>query len=167
MRSACSADVWTGPIERRWVVRERPDDAARRPRFLDRVREALRRSHYSRRTEKAYVGWIRRYVVFHGRRHPREMGENEVTRFLTALAVDGKVSASTQDQALAALLFLYGDVLGLQLPWLDNLVRARRPGRLPVVLSRIEVRAVLAHLSGTPRLITAPASDSSSARGFG
>ena len=82
MRSACSADVWTGPIERRWVVRERPDDAARRPRLLDRVREALRRSHYSRRTEKAYVGWIRRYVVFHGRRHPREMGENEVTVFV-------------------------------------------------------------------------------------
>jgi len=82
MRSACSADVWTVPIERRWVVRERPDDAARRPRLLDRVREALRRSHYSRRTEKAYVGWIRRYVVFHGRRHPREMGENEVTVFV-------------------------------------------------------------------------------------
>src|SRR5882724_12141915 len=123
------------------------------PRLLDRVRAALRTRHCSLRTEKAYVGWIRRYIFFHGRRHPREMGENEVTGFLTALAVDGKVSVSTQNQALAALLFLYGDVLGLQLPWLANLVRARRPGRLLVVLSRIEVRAVLAHLSGTPRLI--------------
>ena len=85
--------------------------------------------------------------------HPREMGADEVTRFLTALAVDGKVSASTQNQALAALLFLYGDVLGLRLPWLDDLVRARRPGRLPAVLSRVEVGAVLACLHGTPRLM--------------
>jgi len=93
VRCASSAEAWTGPIESRWLVRERPEDAARRPRLLDRVHEALRTRHYSRRTEKAYVGWIRRYIVFHGRRHPREMGENEVTRFLTALAVDGKVSA--------------------------------------------------------------------------
>jgi integron integrase len=109
--------------------------------------------HYSRRTEKAYVGWIRRYIVFHGKRHPREMGPEEVTRFLTSLAVDAKVSASTQNQALAALLFLYGEVLGFRLPWLDELVRARRPPRLPVVLSRAEVRAVLTCLHGPPRLL--------------
>jgi hypothetical protein len=110
MRCASPAVALTGSIEWRWLARERPDDAARRPRLLDQVREALRTRHYSRRTEKAYVRWIRRYIVFHGRRHPREMGADEVTRFLTALAVDAKVSASTQNQALAALLFLYGEV---------------------------------------------------------
>ncbi len=121
--------------------------------LLDVVRDALRTRHYSRRTEKAYVGWIRRYIVFHGKRHPREMGSAEVTRFLTALAVDAKVSASTQNQALAALLFLYREIVGVELPWLDELVRARRPRRLPVVLSRDEVRAVIAELSGTPKLM--------------
>jgi integron integrase len=117
------------------------------------VREALRVRHYSRRTEKACVGWIRRYVLFHDKRHPREMGADEVTRFLTSLAVDVRVSASTQNQALAALLFLYGEVLDVRLPWLDDLVRASRPPRLPVVLSRAEVRAVLGRLHGPPRLI--------------
>jgi len=124
-----------------------------RPRLLDRVRLAIRTRHYSRRTEKAYLYWIKRYIFFHGKRHPAEMGGAEVTRFLTALAVDDRVAASTQNQALSALLFLYRDVLALDLPWLDSVVRARRPERLPVVLSRAEVRALLQRLDGVPRLM--------------
>jgi integrase len=124
-----------------------------RPRLLDRVREAIRTRHYSRRTEKAYVDWINRYIFFHGKRHPMEMGAGEVTTFLTALAVQGKVAASTQNQALSALLFLYRAVLGVQLPWLDGLVRARPPQHLPVVLTREEVRTVLSRLDGVPRLM--------------
>jgi integron integrase len=100
------------------------------------------------RTEEAYLGWIRRYILFHGKRHPAELGAPEVTRFLSNLAVDGRVAASTQNQALSALLFLYKHVLGVDLPWLDDLVRAKRPARLPVVLSRDEVAAVLSHLAG-------------------
>jgi integron integrase len=126
----------SGQVDPLWLVCERPEDGARRPRLLDGVREALRTRHYSARTEKAYVGWVRRFVLFHGKRHPREMGAEDVTRFLTSLAVDRKVTASTQNQALGALLFLYREVLGVELPWLDDLVRARRPQRLPVVLSR-------------------------------
>jgi integron integrase len=125
----------------------------RPPRLLDQVRAAIRARHYSRRTEDAYVAWIRRYIVFHGRRHPAGMAAAEVTRFLTWLAVDRKVASSTQNQALSALLFLYRDVLGHDLPWLDEVVRARRPDRLPVVLTRDEVRAVLARLEGPPRLM--------------
>ena len=101
------------------------------PRLLDRVRAAVRMRHYSRKTEKTYVGWIRRFILFHGRRHPRELGAPEVTRYLSALATTGQVAASTQNQALSALLFLYRDVLGVDLPWLDEIVRARRPVRLP------------------------------------
>jgi integron integrase len=101
----------------------------------------------------AYVAWIRRYILFHGKRHPAEMGAPEMTRFLTALVVDQRVSASTQNQALSALLFLYRDVLELDVPWLDGVVRARRPQRLPVVLTRAEVRAVLERLTGAPRLM--------------
>jgi integron integrase len=137
----------------RWLVRERAGVPARVPTLIDVARDALRTRHYSRRTEKAYVGWIRRYVSFHGKRHPREMGAPEVTRFLTALAVEAKVTASTQNQALGALLFLYRNVLGVELPWLDELVRARRPRRLPIVLSRDEVGAVIAQLRGTPKLM--------------
>jgi integron integrase len=122
-------------------------------RLLDRVRDAIRTRHYSRRTERAYLGWIRRYILFHGKRHPAEMGADEVSRFLSALAVERSVSASTQNQALAALLFLYNAVLGVELPWLTELVRAEMPKRLPVVLSRDEVRAVLLALRGTPRLM--------------
>src|SRR5881394_3587982 len=117
-----------------------------KPKLLDQVRELLRVRHYSVRTEKAYIGWIRRYILFHGKRHPRELGAAEATRFLTALAVDAKVSASTQNQALAALLFPYREVVRVELPWLDDLVRARRPRRLPSVLSRDEVDAVIARL---------------------
>ncbi len=123
------------------------------PRLLDRVRGAIRARHYSRRTEKAYVGWIRRYVLFHGKRHPSEMGAPEITSFLTDLAVRGKVSASTQNQALSAILFLYRDVLGAEVAWMDEIVRAKRPVRLPVVLTREEVAATLGQLSGTTWLM--------------
>lgn len=134
-------------------VREAPPPVAGKPRFLDSVRSALRTRHYSRRTEEAYVAWIRRYIVFHGKRHPADMSAVEITRFLTWLAVDRNVAASTQNQALGALLFLYRAVLLVDVPWLDDLVRARRPERLPVVLTRDEVRQVLAGLDGAPRLM--------------
>ncbi|MBI4610133.1 MAG: integron integrase [Candidatus Rokubacteria bacterium] len=136
-----------------YVFHETAPPGPPKPRLLDRVRQALRTRHYSRRTEEAYVAWIRRYILFHGKRHPGEMGAPEITRFLTALAVDRKVAASTQNQALGALLFLYRDVLDLDVPWLDGLVRAKRPQRLPVVLTRDEVRAVLQRLNGAPRLM--------------
>lgn len=113
----------------------------------------MRLRHYSRRTERAYVQWIRRFILFHDKRHPAEMGRDEVTQFLSALAVDRKVSASTQNQALAALLLLYGQVLAVELPWLDAIVRAARPERLPAVLSCDEVRAILHRLHGTHRLM--------------
>jgi integron integrase len=135
------------------AVREAGPAGAPRPRLLDRVRGAVRTRHYSRRTEKAYVHWIKRYIFFHGKRHPAEMGAAEVTRFLTSLAVDGKVAASTQNQALSALLFLDREVLGQDLPWLDGVVGAKGPQRLPVVLTRAEVRAILQHLQGTPWLM--------------
>lgn len=105
------------------------------PRLLDRVRDAIRLRHYSRRTEQAYLSWIRRFIVFRGKRHPGDLGEQEVTRWLSHLAQQG-VSASTQNQALSAVLFLYNIVLGRRLPWMDGIVRAHRPARLPVVLSR-------------------------------
>src|SRR3989442_10844810 len=143
----------TGPVGGGCLAREDAGEAPRAPKLIDVVRDTLRATHYSRRTERAYIGWIRRYILFHGKRHPREMGPAEVTRFLTALAVDAKVSASTQNQALAALLFLYREIVGIELPWLDELVRARRPRRLPVVLSRDEVGAVIAELPGTPKLM--------------
>jgi len=123
------------------------------PRLLDRVRDAVRRRHYSRRTEEAYLSWIRRFILFHGKRHPAQMGVDEITRFLTALAVQGKVASSTQNQAVSALLFLYREVLGQEIPWLDSLVYAKRSRRLPVVLTRDEVRALLEHLHGVPRLM--------------
>ena len=105
------------------------------------AREKMRTRHLALRTEQAYLQWIRRYVQFHQRRHPRDLGAAEVEQFLTHLAVGRKVSASTQSQALQALLFLYRNVLGIQLPWLENVTRATRPKRLPVVLSRAEVRS--------------------------
>lgn len=118
------------------------------PGLLEQVRIAIRARHYSRRTEKAYVSWTRRFVMYHGKRHPAEMGADEVTAFLSHLATERRVSASTQNQALSALLFLYREVLRLELPWLDGIVRARQPKRLPVVLTRQEVQAVLEHLHG-------------------
>jgi integron integrase len=124
-----------------------------KPRLLDRVRAALRARHYSLRTEHAYVAWIRRFIFFHGKRHPDEMGEAEINSFLTHLAVARKVSASTQNQALSSLLFLYKQVLGRTIEGLGEVVRARRPERLPVVLTPGEVKSVLQHLDGTPRLV--------------
>jgi integron integrase len=130
-------------------------DAARsQPRLLDRVRLAIRARHYSLRTEEAYVAWIRRFILFHKKRHPLEMGEAEINTFLSDLAVNGRVSASTQNQALSALLFLYRHVLGKPFPNLENVIRAKRPKHLPVVMTRAEVRAVLGRLSGTPKLVT-------------
>ncbi|WP_238389840.1 integron integrase [Pseudoxanthomonas koreensis] len=123
--------------------------------MLDQVRQRLRLRHYSVRTEQAYVGWIRRFILANGRRHPREMGGPEVEAFLTVLATRGKVAAGTQNQALAALLFLYRDVLGINLPWMDNVVRAKRPRRLPVVLSVPEVRRLLALMDGQAGLLAA------------
>src|SRR5437667_6073707 len=129
---SCAAYIAaSGPAEGACLAREHGGAAPRAVKLIDVVRDALRARHYSRRTEKAYIGWIRRYILFHGKRHPRELGAAEATRFLTALAVDAKVSASTQNQALAALLFLYREVVRVELPWLDELVRARRPRRLP------------------------------------
>ena len=113
------------------------------------AREKIRTRHLAYRTEQAYLHWMRRYVKFHDRRHPRDMGPPEVEAFLTHLAVEAGVAASTQNQALQALLFLYRHVLDIELPWLENVTRASRPKRLPVVLSVAEVRAVLAQLDGT------------------
>jgi len=121
--------------------------------LLTRLRVELRARHYSRRTEQAYVQWVRRYVRFHGLRHPRVLGRAEAEAFLSDLAVRGGVSASTQNQALAALLFLYRRVLRVELPWLRDVVRAKRPLRLPVVLTRDEVGRLLAALVGAPRLV--------------
>ncbi|MGH2373215.1 MAG: integron integrase, partial [bacterium] len=123
------------------------------PGLLDRVRQAIRARHYSHRTEQAYVTWITRYLRYHGKRHPAEMAEPEVNQFLTHLAVHGRVAASTQNQALAALLFLYAKVLNRSLGQIEGVVRARRPRRLPVVLTRPEVKAVLSELNGTPQLV--------------
>lgn len=124
------------------------------PRLLARLRDATRVRHYSLRTERAYVDWVRRFVHFHGLRHPASLGAPEVQAFLTHLAVERTVSSSTQNQAKSALLFLYREVLGVQLPWLDEMVVAKRGQRLPVVLTPGEVRALLSNLSaGTMGLI--------------
>ena len=111
------------------------------PRLLDQVHEVIRIRHYSIRTEQAYVQWIRRFILFHGKRHPREMGASELSAFLSDLAMQHNVAASTQNQALHAILFLYRDVLKIDLPWLDEVQRAKKPQRLPVVFTRDEVKA--------------------------
>ena len=123
------------------------------PKLLSRLRDHLRTRHYSIRTETAYVDWARRFILFHGKRHPQEMGAAEVEAFLTHLAVDRHVSASTQNQAKAAILYLYKQVLGVELAWLDDVVQAKTPRRLPVVLTAAEVRALLLHMQGTTGLI--------------
>ncbi len=123
------------------------------PKLLDQVRGKIRLKHYSIRTEQAYVDWIRRFILHFGKRHPRELGAADVEAFLTHLAVAGNVAASTQNQAKSALLFLYREVLETELPWLDNVERARAPKRLPVVLTREEVQGVLGRLTGTHWLI--------------
>jgi integron integrase len=119
------------------------------PKLLEQYRERLRVKHYSLRTEEAYLHWARRFIYFHGKRHPREMGGPEVEAFLSHLATEGRVAPSTQNQALAALLFLYREVLVKDLPWMDGVVRAKRTARVPVVLTENEVRALLAQLDGT------------------
>lgn len=125
-----------------------PTQTPSSPRLLDRVRWHLRVKHYSIRTEQAYTDWVRRYILFHRKRHPAEMGEKEIAAFLSHLAVEGRVAASTQNQALSALLFLYQQVLERKLQFIDGVERVRRPPKLPVVLTRAEARAVLAHLKG-------------------
>ena len=122
-------------------------------RLIEAVRARVRTRHLSAATEDAYVGWIRRFIAFHQRRHPRHMGEREVGAFLTALAIHAHVASSTQNQALAALQFLYLDVLGIPLAVGDDVVRAKRPHRVPEVFTRAEVFAVLGEMSGTARLV--------------
>lgn len=116
-------------------------------------RQAIRARHYSKRTEKSYVDWIKRFILHHGKRHPNEMGEPEINQFLTDLAVNKKVSASTQNQALSAILFLYQHVLKKELQWIAPAVRAKKPKRLPVVRTRAEVKAIIDLMSGSPKLV--------------
>ena len=130
-----------------------PATDAAAPRLLDRVRDRIRVKHYSLRTEQAYVDWIRRFIGFHGKRHPLTMGAPEVEAFLSHLAVERTVASATQNQAKAALLFLYGEVLGVELPWLDGVVQAKASQRLPVVLTRDEVSQLLRRLDGVHRLV--------------
>lgn len=118
------------------------------PKLLDRLREALRSRHYSRRTEQTYCMWLKRFIYFHNVRHPDEMGESEINAFLTHLAVKERVTASTQNQALSALLFLYRHVLGREIGDLGEVIRARKPKRVPVVMTREEIKVVLGHLQG-------------------
>ena len=123
-----------------------------KPRFMDLVRERIRVKHYSIRTEEAYVGWIKRFIFFHNKRHPAEMGKPEMEQFLTHLAVDKNVAASTQNQALAALLFMYKEVLQVEPPWVENVTRAKKPVRLPVVLTKSEVKHLFEYIPLTYQL---------------
>jgi len=129
------------------------DSVTSAPKLLDRVRHKIRLRHYSIRTEQAYVDWIKRFVLFHGKRHPESLGAPDVEAFLTHLAVERKVAAATQNLAKSSILFLYRDVLGRDLPWLQNVERARTPTRLPVVLTPTEVAAVLVRLHGIHALL--------------
>jgi integrase len=119
-----------------------------KPRLLDQVRQTIRRKHYSLRTEATYIDWIKRYIFFHRKRHPAEMGAPEMEQFLNHLAVEMRVASSTQNQALSALVFLYREVLRQDFEWMENLERAKKPSRLPVVLTESEVHNLLAHLDG-------------------
>ena len=119
------------------------------PKLLEQVRETMRARHYSLRTEETYLSWMKRFILLHGKRHPREMGGQEVQQFLSHLAVEGHVAASTQSQALSAILFLYQQVLKQAIGWMDEVVRAKQPHHVPVVLTQDEVAVVLRHLSGT------------------
>jgi integron integrase len=124
-----------------------------KPKLLDQVRDVIRRKHYSIRTEQAYIDWIKRFIIYHGKRHPGEMAEEEVAEFLTHLARDLNVAVSTQNQALSALLFLYKEVLKHEIGWLQKVERAKKPPKLPVVLSRAEVKQIFGHLHGVPKLM--------------
>ena len=145
MVSDGNRDVTGGPVGLESRV---PGADVRPPRLMDQVRARMRVKHYSVRTERAYAGWIRRFILANGRRHPSGLGGPEVEAFLTLLATRGHVAPGTQNQALAALLFLYREVLGVELPWMENVIRAKRPRRLPVVLSAVEVRRLLAAMDG-------------------
>jgi len=123
------------------------------PRLLDQVQRALRIRHYSLRTEETYTHWIKRYILFHKKRHPLEMGKLEVEAFLSYLATDKNVAASTQNQALSSILFLYQKVLNMDIDWIDNVVRAKRPKFLPTVLSPAEVRLLISEMSGVHQLL--------------
>ena len=123
------------------------------PRLLAQLRERIRFRHYSRRTEETYVHWVRRYILYHGKRHPRDLGPEQLAAFLSSLANDRHVAPATQNQALAALLFLYKEVLRIDLPWLHTIARAKRERRIPVVLTRAEVHALLAEMSGVHGLM--------------
>ena len=125
------------------------EPGANQPKLLDQVRNRIRCKHYSIRTEQAYVDWIKRFIYFHGKRHPVEMGENEISEFLTYLAVKRKVAASTQNQALCAIVFLYKEVIRKDLGEFENLVRAKKPAKLPVVFTPTEVRKILIQLEGS------------------
>src|SRR5262249_22850709 len=129
------------------------DSVTEPPKLLDRVRHKIRLRHYSLRTEQAYLDWIKRFILFHGKRHPETLGAPDVEAFLTHLAVERKVAAATQNLAKSSILFLYRDVLERDLPWLQNVERARAPARLPVVLARGEVAAVLGRLHGIHALV--------------
>jgi integron integrase len=135
------------------VATLKPGPIANKPKLLDQVRQVIRRKHYSLRTEQAYCDWIKRFILFHHKRHPGEMAEEEITSFLTHLAAQAHVAASTQNQALSALLFLYKEVLKQEIGWLDKVERAKKPVRLPVVLTRDEVKKILANLHGTMKLM--------------
>ncbi len=132
----------------------------RRDEIVEKVRHAVRVRHFSPRTEKAYAGWVLRLLRFHRGRLPPELGESEVSAFLSSLALDGNVSASTQNQALSAILFLYRNVLGVEMDWLEDVVRAKRPVRLPTVLSREDVVRLMRSLSSTASAIATRASTS-------
>lgn len=123
------------------------------PRLLEQVRNEIRYLHYSRRTEQSYISWIKRFILFNNKRHPKDMGDSEIKTYLTHLAVSRNVSASTQNQALSAILFLYKKVLKLELPWMDDIVRAKHSRHLPVVFTRDEIKSLLAQFDGTRWLI--------------
>src|SRR5437773_9911881 len=129
--------------------------AGHKPKLLDQVRDVNRRKHYSIRTEQAYVDWIKRFIIYHKKRHPVDMADEQVAQFLSHLARNLNVAASTQNQALSALLFLYKEVLKQEIGWLEKVERARKPPKLPVVFTRSEVRQIFAQLHGTPKLMAA------------
>jgi integron integrase len=155
MRLGCDLAPRRRVVPRGEVIAMSSKPAAAAPRLLDRVRDRLRVLHRSPRTERSYVDWIRRFILFHGKRHPVELGGHEIAAFLTHLAVDAKVSPSTQNQALNALVFLYREVLALELGEIPGVVRARTSQHLPVVLTRSEVRALLGELRGVEGLVAA------------
>src|SRR5690242_7012054 len=146
------------PLRRRPVVliaanASESSVSPQKPKLLEEVRQALRSRHYSNKTEKAYVHWIRRFIFFNGKRHPMEMAEAEIGRFLSSLATERHVSASTQNQALNAILFLYQNVLEKKIGFVDGVVRAKRPQRVPVVLTKEEVKKIMDQMSGVPRVM--------------